>query len=275
MQLQLRKNPLPPRQALNDWMLETPVIGPWAAEFYRSYVRIEDQDELTKHLLEVRQLAWSVYKYRCIASFFFVNYNLREVYGQEWYEGLLGRLRGGGKLLDLGCAFGHSARNLVFDGAPGENILCGDLREEFWELGYKLFKDQDTFTAKFYQGDVFDPAYLEEFNGKVEIVHASAFFHLFDYPHQQKIVRRLTGLASKPGSIIFGRQVGNTIPCYIQNPVRPKQGLYQHDEESFRHLFETTAPGKWAVNVWLTPRKDRKADNGGYMGRLRFIITRL
>jgi|SRR5579862_1490444 len=267
---------LPPQLAYKDWMVDTPPLGPWAKEFYAEYVGITEEKELIQHLLEVRRQAWEVYHYRCIASFLFVNYNLREVYGQEWYNDVLQRVNSGQQLLDLGCAFGHTGRNLVYDGAKEENIISGDLREEFWELGYQLFRDKDKFHGRFRQGDIFDPQYLAEFDGNIDIVHTSAFFHLFDLPGQEAIVRRLSRLmSSKPGSVIFGRQVGNTIPCYKKHPLRPGQGLYQHNEETFKAMFESVAPGKWDVQTWLTTRREQPADNGGFQGRLRFIITRL
>ena len=268
---------LPPRLAYKDWMVDTPPVGEWAKEFYSEYVGIKDEKELVEHLLEVRRQAWEVYRYRCIASFLFVNYNLRDAYGKEWYDGILERIKSGQKLLDLGCAFGHTGRNLVYDGAEQKNIISGDLRQEFWELGFQLFRDREKFHAPFLQGDILDPQYLTEFDGQIDIVHTSAFFHLFDLPFQKAIVRRLTRLVSlKPGSVIFGRQVGNTVPAFKKHPLRPGQGLYQHSEESFRAMFESVAPGKWDVQTWLTTRKESLSDdNGGFQGRLRFIITRL
>lgn len=266
---------LPPHLAPKDWMIDAPPLGDWAKRFYAEYVSITDEKELIDHLLEVRRRAWAVYQYRCIASFLFVNYNLREMYGAEWYQGILDRVNSGQKFLDLGCAFGQTGRDLVYDGAPQENIISGDLREEFWELGYDLYRDRHKFHAEFRQGDVFDPEYLADYDGQIDIVHVSSFFHLFDIPEQKAIIHRLMRLvSSKRGSIIFGRQMGNTIPWFRKHPFRRGQGLYQHSEESFKAMFESVAPGKWDVQAWLTKR-DVPADNGGFRGRLRFIITRL
>jgi hypothetical protein len=191
-------------------------------------------------------------------------------------------------MLDLGCAFGHIARNLLYDGAPDGNIISADLRQEFWELGYQLFRDRETFHGQFHQGDIFDPQYLVQLDGRIDIVHTSSFFHLFDLPSQQRIVERLMKLvSSKPGTTIFGRQVGNIIPRHYQHPTRGGL-LYQHSEESFKAMFEDIAPGQWDVQVWFTEHKDFKADTNkdsrkektdeaihGRVGRLRFIITKL
>jgi SAM-dependent methyltransferase len=265
---------LPPRLAPKDWMVDKPKLGEWAKKFYAEYVGIMDENELTEHLIEVRRQAWEVYKYRCIASFLFVNYCLRDSYGAEWYDDILKRINGGQQFLDLGCAFGHTARNLVYDGAAQENIISGDLRQEFWDLGYELFRDRNKFKGTFHQGDIFDPDYLSEFDGQIDIVHVSAFFHLFDLDEQKAIVRRLLRLvSSKPGTVIFGRQVGNTIPSYKKHPYRAGQGFYQHNEEGFRAMFDSVANGKWDIQTWLTTRNDEPADNGGFQGRLRFIIT--
>jgi SAM-dependent methyltransferase len=268
---------LPPKLDVKDWLVESPTIGDWARDFYTSYVGISDPNELKTHLLQIRSQAWEVYKYRCVASFLFVNYNLGESYGWEWYHQLVARIKGGETFLDLGCAFGHTARNLVFDGAPMENIISADLRAEFWDLGYQLFRDRDTFHARFRQGDVFNGSYLEEFDGQIDILHTSSFFHLFDLASQQTIVRRILRLvSSKPGTVIFGRQVGNTVPIYKTHSLRPGKGIYMHSEESFKKMVEDIAGQDWDVQVWITTRTDKQiTENDGPSGRLRFIITKV
>ena len=260
----------------NKWMAEPPTVGDWAKVFYREYVGLADE-ELKQHLMEIRELAWKVYQYRCVASFFFVNYNLGETFGQEWYGRILERVQGGDKFLDLACAFGHVARNLVYDGASQENIISSDLRPEFWELGYQLFRDRERFHCEFRQTDIFDPFCLEEYNGKINILHTSAFFHLFDLERQKKVVNAVLRLVStKPGTIIFGRQVGNTVPEFRKHPWRSTDyGLYSHNEESFRSMFAEVAGEGWDIKTLFVTRPENLASNGGLYGRLRFTITRL
>ena len=259
------------------WLAEPPTVGDWAQKFYREYVGLADAEELKQHLMEVRESAWKIYQYRCVASFYFVNYNLGEGYGQDWYAGILERVKGGDKFLDLACAFGHVGRNLVYDGAPQENIISSDLRPEFWELGYQLFRDRETFHCKFHQADIFDPTCLEEYNGQINILHTSAFFHLFDLDRQKRVVRALLRLVStKPGTTIFGRQAGNTVPEFRKHPWRLSDyGLYAHNGESFRSMFEEAAGDGWDVKTWLMTKPENHAANGGLYGRLRFIITKL
>ena len=129
----------------------------------------------------------------------------------------------------------------------------------------------------FYQGDVFDSKYLEEYKGKIDIIHTSSFFHLFELEDQQKLVRRLLQLISpKPGTLIFGRSVGNTIQHVYKHPFRTGQVLYQHSEESFRKMFEGVGGGDgWHIKVRLKTRSEKLAANGGVKGRLSFIITKL
>jgi SAM-dependent methyltransferase len=260
----------------DQWLTEAPTVGDWARTFYREYVGISDEEELKQHLMDVRNKAWKVYRYRCVASFYFVNYNLSEAYGEDLYSTILQRLRNGEQFLDLGCAFGLAARNLVYDGAPVDKILSGDLRPEFWELGYELFRDRDKFHGKFRQGDIFDSGYLNDYEGKIDILHISAVFHLFDLPQQKELVKQLVRLLStKSGSVIVGRMAGNTVPYYRENPIRPGQVLYQHNEESFRKMFEEAVGGDgWNLELNLGTRPENVADNGGLHGRLRFIITR-
>jgi len=261
----------------DEWFAEAPTVEPWARKFYREYAGIDDEEELKKHLMEVRESAWKVYKYRCVASFYFVNYNLGETYGQRWYASIIQRLKSGEKLLDLACAFGHAARNLVYDGAPEENVISGDLRQGFWDLGYQLYRDKDKFHGVFHQGDFLDPTYLQEYIGKFDMIHNSAFLHLFDLPQQYEIIDRLIQLLSnEPGTVLFGRTVGNSITCTMTHPERPGQIFYQHNEESFREMWKHVAGDeKWDVNVRFHTKEGNIAPNGGLHGRLVFIITRI
>jgi SAM-dependent methyltransferase len=259
----------------DEWFAVAPVVEPWARKFYREYAGISDEEELKKHLMEVREAAWKIYKYRCVASFFFVNYNLGGAFGEKWYSTIIERLKDGELLLDLACAFGHAARNLVYDGAPVENVISGDLRQEFWDLGYQLYCDKDRFHGVFFQGDFFDSSYLQEYNGKFDMIHNSAFFHLFDLPDQHKIVKRLVQLLrDKPGSVLFGRAAGNTKPCLRQHPSRPGQVFYQHNEESFKEMWDKAAGDGWNVKTGFHTRPEN-IQNGGLAGRLVFIITKL
>ncbi|KAK0785878.1 hypothetical protein LTR38_012182 [Friedmanniomyces endolithicus] len=97
--------------------------------------------------------------------------------------------------LDLGCAFAQNLRRLVFDGVPSAQCYGADLRLEFLDLGYELFADRATLESKFIAADVFDEeSGLRELDGKVDIVDASSFFHLFTLAEQKKVARRVLGL---------------------------------------------------------------------------------
>ena len=115
-------------------------------------------------------------------------------------------LQQGQKFLDLGCCFGQEIRQLIFDGAPSENLYGLDLRQEFFELGYELFLDRGKCKAKFFAADVFEPgAEIEELTSKMHVVYAGAFFHLFDRPQQVVLAKRVVSLmAGKKGDMILG-----------------------------------------------------------------------
>ncbi|CAF9913778.1 MAG: hypothetical protein ALECFALPRED_001367 [Alectoria fallacina] len=127
----------------------------------------------------------------------------------DWYKADIGesvsQLDSSSRIIDI--------RKLVFDGAPSENILGADLRPEFIDLGYDLFCDRDTLKSKFLIGDVFDQttcSAFRELDGKINIVYAASFFHLFNWEDQlgmtERVVRLLTPVE---GSLILGRQMGN------------------------------------------------------------------
>ncbi|KAK1071792.1 hypothetical protein LTR74_003164 [Friedmanniomyces endolithicus] len=159
--------------------------------------------------------------------------------------------------LDLGCAFAQNLRRLVADGVPSSQCYGADLRLEFLELGYELFADRATLDSKFIAADVFDEgSALRELDGRVDIVDASSFFHLFTLDEQKKVARRVLALLKpREGSLVVGRQVGNSRPG--EYGMRSGEGTrYRHDVASWRGMWEEIGGEKGVrVEVWGDLRK--------------------
>lgn len=113
--------------------------------------------------------------------------------------------------LDLGCCFAQDIRELVFKGAPAAQTAGFELRREFVNFGYELFRDRETLTSEFVIGDFFDEdCGLKE--ASFGIIHASSFFHLFNWNEQVEAVSKAVRLLKpKKDSLILGRQAGTEI----------------------------------------------------------------
>ena len=194
----------------------------------------------------------------------------------------------------MGCCFAQDIRKLVSDGAPSENICGAELRAQFIDLSYDLFKDRDTLKSKFYTGDILDdsPAsWFTELQGELDMIYAASIFHLFNWPDQIRMAERVVGLL-KPakGSMVFGRQRGNANPAEYKHRTNEKGTMFRHNEESWKNMWgqvgETTGT-KWDVRVRLLRGKDDseraqapKTGNDGntvdeHDGSLRFEVIRL
>lgn len=158
-------------------------------------------------------------------------------------------------LLELGCCFGQGIRQLVRDGVEPSRLYGTDLHNEFLELGFDLFRDRESLTeggATFVAGDMLnaDDADLVRFDGKVTIIHATNFFHLFAWDQQVAIGTRMTRFL-KPetkDALLFGWHIGSLKP---RNDKALYLGdRYLHNEESLQKLWdevgEKTAT-KWRV----------------------------
>jgi len=193
------------------------------------------------------------------------------------YPTILDRLKNNNEtFLDLGCCFGQEIRRLVYDGAPQSNLYGADLRLEFFDLGYKLFRDASTLKAKFFAADIFDPySPLAELEGKVDIIYAGSFLHLFNYEGQIVVCKRIVKLLrEKKGSVVLGRQSGNVEAGERVHRTNGSQSVFRHNEESFKKMWmevgEATGT-KWRVDVQMF-EVERKSGTDGRA--IRFSVWR-
>jgi SAM-dependent methyltransferase len=167
---------------------------------------------------------------------------------------VLKRLKSGNEnLLDLGCCFGQELRKLAADGAIQEKLYGSDLRAEFFEMGYRLFRDRNTLKSKFIAADITDPnSPLSELDGKIDIIYAGSFLHLFSYAGQIEVCKRLVKLLRvKKDSLVLGRQVGNVDAGDYVQKTNKGGNMYRHNAESFIKMWHEVGEAtetKWRVD---------------------------
>jgi hypothetical protein len=123
---------------------------------------------------------------------------------------------------------GTDVRKLVSDGYPATNVMGCDLRQEFLDYGYKLYRDKDKSQIHFFPSDIFETPYpaakseapipsldiatvtdLSQLVGVVAHFYTGALFHLFDESTQYALALRVATLLNRStGSVIFGRHQG-------------------------------------------------------------------
>ncbi|RDW56962.1 hypothetical protein BP5796_13029 [Coleophoma crateriformis] len=209
-------------------------------------------DSVDKHVKEVRDKAWEVYPYGSVGMFGFLSLNMPNF---KVFPEILERVKSGEKLLDIGCCFAQELRLLAYHGAPSENLLGADLHGGFMDVGYDLFLDRNKLKSRFIVADLFDEtSSLYEWNGAMDIIHASSFFHLFSWEQQVAACKRCVQLLRpRSGSLIVGRQAGNiNAGEYARDGGRGSR--YRHDATSWARLWEQVGDetnSKWKVDASL------------------------
>ncbi|KAK7689115.1 hypothetical protein QCA50_007806 [Cerrena zonata] len=254
-------------------------LKPDEAAFFKAYTGIEDDDELKKHITKVQTEAYAVHPYGCIRHFSFTKLIISRY---PAYSELLriGKERPGAFFLDLGCCFGSDVRKVVADGFPVRQALASDIHPEFWDLGYKLFRDsKDIFPVTFIPGDILDNQFLTHgsskaevttvtdspslssltnltpLSGRLSVIHTSLFFHLFDEEQQAEVARKLGSLLSaEPGSIIFGAHGGSAEKGFRPAMVSSRSMFY-HSPESWVNLWEKEVFEEGQVRAWAILRE--------------------
>ena len=159
-------------------------------------------------------------------------------------------------ILDLGCCFGQDLRVLAADQVPTHRMYAMDIKRELWDLGLELFRDREKMHATFIQADIFDQqSDLQKLDGRVDIILACQFLHLFDWEKQLGAMKRIVKL-SRPGSMVIGYQRAQVI---AQECARPWGIMYLHDVEPFRKIWiqvSNETGTEWKLNVSLVPLQD-------------------
>jgi SAM-dependent methyltransferase len=161
--------------------------------------------------------------------------------GFDTYAEIVKRLKSGNeRYLDLGCCFGQDIRRLVTDGVPGHVLTGSDLRQGFLDLGYDLFQDRDKLQSKMIAADIFAPGSgLGSLQGNIDIIHASSFFHLFDYEGQKEVARRVVQLLRpQKDSLLVGRQVGNMHAHEETTAATGNDKMYLQNVDSWKHMWK-------------------------------------
>ncbi|THG92561.1 hypothetical protein EW026_g8377, partial [Hermanssonia centrifuga] len=189
----------------------------------------------------------------------------------------LGKERQGALFLDMACCVGNDVRKAVDDGFPVNQALASDLEPGFWDVGHKLFKSTpETFPVPFIPGDAFNSVFLAPapvstslpdgpvpplssltsltpLIGRLSVIHASSFFHLFNEELQLQLAKRLGSLLSpEPGSFIFGSHAGlpegGLRSLNLRGSARVVE-MFCHSPESWKELWEKEVFGEGKVKV--------------------------
>ncbi|KAL6703698.1 hypothetical protein ACN47E_009392 [Coniothyrium glycines] len=220
-----------------DWFDKAPSedqIPQATRELLETYSGIPP-DEVFPHVVRLRDEAWKVHPYPCIGQFRFLEPSFTHL--KNGFSESVDRLGKGQRFLDMACCFGQTIRELVAAGAPAENIYGCDLQADFIDLGYRLFKDGGKLKANFLMADIFDASStLQDLKGKIDIIFAGSFFHLWGYEKQIQVSKAVAALlCPKPGSMILGRQVG---AVEAAEQVSATGTMYRHNVESLRKQWQ-------------------------------------
>ncbi|KAI1801980.1 hypothetical protein F4811DRAFT_427161 [Daldinia bambusicola] len=220
-----------------------------------SGIRTKDVDD---HIHEIRDRLWEIYPYICIGHFRFLSLKFTS---DPRYQIALNRLlapKSDATFLDVGCCVGQVLRQLAFDGVDSSRLYGTDLEPRFLNAGFDLFKDRDKLKATFVAGDMLTPSgpngeddeKLKVLYGKINIIHATSFFHLFTWEEQVRAGIKMVGFldADDPNVMIFGRHVGTTTPGDKEGAKKAKRFL--HNAATWQELWGEV--GKATGTTWRT-----------------------
>ncbi|KAG8406317.1 porphobilinogen deaminase [Metarhizium acridum] len=214
--------------------------------------------EVDALLLRTRDRLWDVVKYPCIGRWAFANLrSMTDPRFEAARQRLLAEDPDSRKtaVLDVGCCIGQALRQLAYKGVHPSGLYGTDLHPEFIHIGNELFGDEQRGLA-FVAGDVLTgDASLEELDGKVTMIHAANFFHLFAWDEQVRVGARMVRFL-QPGTtdaVIFGRHIGTLRP----REIGALSKCHLHNQESFQRLWDEVGRRtgtRWRVEAEVVDR---------------------
>ncbi|KAH8899965.1 hypothetical protein GQ53DRAFT_205443 [Thozetella sp. PMI_491] len=224
-----------PPEVTVKWFDKDVNVPPQARDLLENYSHVSSE-EVEKTVIELRDKAWEVWPYPCIGQFRFLELNLAGRTGL--YERLVARLKAGDTFLDVGCCLGQDIRKLAYDGVPGDNLAGAELNGGFIDLGYELFRDKETLSARFIVANILEEdGPLREYHGQFDVVQLGMILHLFSWEEQVQAFAHAAKLlkADKPGTSVIGQATGHLDG--IKTGTWQKQ-TFKHNGETFKKLIE-------------------------------------
>lgn len=192
--------------------------------------------EIDKHLFEIRAKAIRVFPYGCVSRFGFMN--LHSATDDPRFQAVTARLKmpnAEETFLEVGCLMGTLLRHLSHEGVSSDRLYGTDIQPSFLELGYDLFGDRDTTKATYLATDMLKNGddCLNQLEGKIDVIYAANFFHLFEQHDQFKAATRIIKLLNRknPNAFIFGINYG---PKDTENIWKK----YILDQETWREMWQ-------------------------------------
>ncbi|KAF2729378.1 hypothetical protein EJ04DRAFT_73850 [Polyplosphaeria fusca] len=245
-------------------------LGDETRSLFEDYSKIPPMD-VEAHIKATRDRAFQIYPYPCLGRFDFLDFSISR---SPHFNDIVQRIQKGDKYLDIGCCVGQDIRKLAQAGAPSENMYGSDLEQEFMNIGYDLFRDKSDIKATFIAANILDPdSDLRRLDGKIDIVHAASFFHLFSWEESVKACSRVAMLLKpQPGGIVVGRQIGHEFPGAMASSIHSDKKRFRHNADTFAKMWEevgTLTGTKWAVEAKLGD-----LDLSQVVGDMREILTK-
>ena len=175
------------------------------------------------------------------------------------FQAAVARLKAPGStetFLDVGCCLGLVVRQLIAEGVPSERLYGTDLQPHFLDLGHELFRDGDRSKSRatFVAGDMLreDDARLDELAGRIDIIYAAYFFHLFERDGQVKAAKRMVGFMNpeNPRTMVFGCNGG---------PKNDGWEKYVLDAETWQRMWDEV--GEATGTSWRTEMDVKSSDD--------------
>lgn len=236
-----------------------PIPAPFA-QLLSDYSSIPPNEQ-SRHVTEVRDEAWAICPYPCLARFRFAELDMAR--HPLYEEHILEPLRAPSQanppcFLDIGTCLGQDIRKLIHDGARAEYVYGSDTSSAFIDLSYKLFRDESKIPRDhfLYPANLLsENDALSRLDGKATILHVGAVFHLFSEEEQELAAERCLKLLRPNGKVlILGNQVGHTTASSASS----ESGMrgFLHSQESWKRTWDNVSkkePWKDAIkeiNVW-------------------------
>ncbi|KAL0480261.1 methyltransferase [Acrasis kona] len=262
-----------PEQSSYSFKNEHIDVGPLLTDeklkFLQAYSKEEDLRVLKKRVIDVRKESIEKnHVYRCIQHIMFLETRFDK---HQLYPEMINKLKTdqSSRILELGCCFGTDVRKLLMDGVSSDQIVASDLIPDFWNLGKKLYQDDQivnqikTVWGDFATSNAQEGVDIEKenWNSSFDFIASWFVLHVFSKQQCENFLKNVFKCLKNDGVYVGMCALSEKEGEWLKGENTSSTPRYLHSVSSLKSLLQGIGFSDVHVNLAENKNRSQQTEN--------------